>query len=259
MRDWQRREGPVLNWAEPEQCVKDAANSCPVPPLSPDVADEWMPRFRSLVQTVLQRGQNLHHPYYVGHQVPASIPIASLFDAIGTMCNQVMAIYEMGPWATAVERAMIAHVGGEIGYPAETFGGLITQRRFARESYITADSQKTLPSRMFGETESAIQNDWHSWCKTMCIIGVTRSAGILGIGTDQIIRIPVDQHRKMKVGVLDETLTQLEMDGRIVVAVVAGACSTTHRCVRPAARNRRCPVSVTKYGCTSMQHMAAPR
>ena len=29
-----------------------------------------------------------------------------MFDAVGAATNQVMAIYEMGPWATAVERVM---------------------------------------------------------------------------------------------------------------------------------------------------------
>ena len=71
---------------------------------TPPVADH----FADLVQTMLERGHNLHDPRYIGHQVPAPVPLAGLFDAVGSVTNQVMAIYEMGPWATAVEQAMVA-------------------------------------------------------------------------------------------------------------------------------------------------------
>ena len=75
---------------------------------------------------MLDRGHNLHDPRYIGHQVPASVPLAGLFDAVGSVTNQVMAIYDMGPWATAVEWAMVersAHRSA--GTPGE-FAGLVT-------------------------------------------------------------------------------------------------------------------------------------
>ena len=61
--------------------------------------------FPRLVALMLQRGHNLHDPRYIGHQVPASVPLAGLFDAVGSTTNQPMAIYDMGPWATAAEWA----------------------------------------------------------------------------------------------------------------------------------------------------------
>ena len=98
--------GNVLNWAAPHDNIARAGR----------MADEWdgsanaeqlAARFAELVQEMLSRGHNLHDPRYVGHQVPAPIPLAGLFDAVGSVTNQVMAIYEMGPWATAVEQAMV--------------------------------------------------------------------------------------------------------------------------------------------------------
>src|SRR3712207_7403337 len=57
--------------------------------------------FRS--RHTLARGQNLHHPHYIGHQVPAPVPLAAISELVGTITNQCMAIYEMGPWATRSE------------------------------------------------------------------------------------------------------------------------------------------------------------
>src|SRR5205807_10378010 len=68
----------------------------------------------------------MHHPHYVGHQVPAPVPLAALFDFVGTVTNQVMAIYEMGPWATAVEHAIINVVGERLRFESGKFAGLIT-------------------------------------------------------------------------------------------------------------------------------------
>ena len=221
----QGRDGPVLNWSEPKECVQDAAANLLRSPLPSDVTAEWLSRFTELVQTVLDRGQNLHHPRYIGHQVPASIPIAGLFDAIGTMTNQVMAIYEMGPWATSVERAMISKIGSEIGYAEDSFAGLITNGGSLANLTALLTARNTAVQGVWrdgiGDARRlafVVQNDVH-YC-------VTRSAGILGIGTNQIVRIPVDEKRKMRVDALNETLADLKDAGRIVVAVVAGACST---------------------------------
>ena len=75
---------------------------------------------------MLQRGHNLHDPHYIGHQVPASTPLASLFDVVGSATNQPMAIYDMGPWATAAEWAMIDRLGQLIGWQRDQFAGLVT-------------------------------------------------------------------------------------------------------------------------------------
>jgi L-2,4-diaminobutyrate decarboxylase len=104
-------DGPVLNWRTPPECIAAARSWLDRFPQagktgSAPGSEELSRRFGELVQAILDNGHNLHHPRYVGHQVPASIPIAALFDAVGSVTNQVMAIYEMGPWATAVERAI---------------------------------------------------------------------------------------------------------------------------------------------------------
>ena len=218
-------DAPVLNWSDPADCVRDASSHLDDGSWECDNPSIWLPEFSRLLETILARGQNLHHRRYIGHQVPASVPIAALFDAIGTSTNQVMAIYEMGPWATAVERSMIARLGAEIGYAPESFGGIMTN------GGSIANLTALLTAR-----NVAIDNAWqrgvHAATRAALVVQqdvhycVVRAAGILGIGTDNVIRIPVDERRKMRVDVLDETLSQLKIDGRGVIAVVAGACAT---------------------------------
>ena len=224
-RALETRSAPVLNWSDPAETVADALDSLSQTPLPYDAIDAWLQRFTDLLHTMLARGQNLHHPRYVGHQVPASVPLAGLFDALGSATNQVMAIYEMGPWATAVERAMIAQLGAEIGYRRDSFCGIVTHGGSLANltALLTARNVAIEGVWRTGTTGSArpvlvVQQDVH-YC-------VVRAAGILGIGTDEVIRIPVDERRKMRLDALDDALADLKRDGRTVIAVVAGACAT---------------------------------
>ena len=70
---------------------------------------------------------------------PGPVPLGGLFDAVGSVTNQVMAIYEMGPWATAVEQAMVAELGAAIGWAAGHLRRRRHPRRIARQPHRAAD------------------------------------------------------------------------------------------------------------------------
>lgn len=55
---------------------------------------------------------------------------------------------------------------------------------------------------------------------------IARAAGILGLGTKHVVKVGLDERRRMDVRELDATLADLKSKGRPIVAVVACACST---------------------------------
>jgi len=55
---------------------------------------------------------------------------------------------------------------------------------------------------------------------------VSRAAGVLGLGTAQVVRVALDARRRMDPARLEGTLRELQREGRPVVAVVACSCST---------------------------------
>jgi len=212
----------VLNWEEPAVNIEVASN------LLNDItsAESLAARFGELVQTMLDRGHNLHDPRYIGHQVPASVPIAGLFDAVGSVTNQVMAIYEMGPWATAVEQALIDKLGSEIGWQPGEFSGLVTHGG----SIANLTALLTARNVSLGEAWEAglsgkgpapvlvAHADAH-YC-------IARSAGILGLGTNNVIKAALDDRRRIDPKQLDETLADLRKQNRPIIAVSACACAT---------------------------------
>jgi len=212
----------VLNWSDPHDAIREAESFLTA---SKGVKDQpaLLKQFRDVVGHMLRRGQNLHHPHYIGHQVPASVPLAGLFDSIGSVTNQVMAIYEMGPWSTAVEHALVRALCAKVGWDADTSTGLLTHGGSLANltALLTARNVMIPDSWENGLPENAVliaHADAH-YC-------VTRSAGILGLGTRQVVRARLDTHRRMCPEALNESLTELRRAGRPIVAVSACACAT---------------------------------
>ena len=79
-----------------------------------------------LLGAVIAQSNHLHHPCYVGHQVTAPMPQAALWEMAGTLLNNAMPVYEMGPVATAMERNLVRWMGVQLGYDRLACAGVIT-------------------------------------------------------------------------------------------------------------------------------------
>ena len=233
----ERSEGPVLPWVEPPEGIRAAAallHAAPTPdsvcaagPADPSLSvEEVSDHFAHLVKVMLERGLNLHNPRYIGHQVPAPVPIAGLFDAVGSVTNQVMAIYEMGPWATAVEQAMIQELGAVIGWAPDTFAGTITHGG----SLANLTALLTARNVALGDVwEHGLASDGARpvlLAHADAHYSVARAAGILGLGSRQIVPVGLDARGRMDSQRLDEELVRLRAQNQPIVGVVACACAT---------------------------------
>ena len=224
----QGRETAVLNWWHPAAnaadagAVLDAGTAGPVS-LDPEAVAA---RFADLVRTALDRGQNLHSPRYVGHQVPPPVPLAGLFDAVSAATNQPMAIYEMGPWATAVEVALVERLGAKLGYRPGTFDGLVTHggsianttALLTARNVALGDAWEAGVARP-GPPPVLVAHAEAHYC-------ISRSAGILGLGTKQVVRPPLDDRRRIDPAALDAALADLKRKGHPVIAVAASSPAT---------------------------------
>jgi L-2,4-diaminobutyrate decarboxylase len=226
MESAQSSSGNVLNWNEPPENCRLASEYLDPTSSSQDAAKPLVDRFEELASVMLDRGHNLHDPRYIGHQVPASVPLAGLFDAIGSVTNQVMAIYEMGPWATAVERSLVDRVGQAIGFEADTFAGLVTHGG-------TLGNMTGLLTARNVTLGDAWESGLHASGAAPVLVAhsdshysISRTAGMIGIGTGNVVRVRLDQQRRMDPNHLDETLTELRRKGTPIIAVAACACAT---------------------------------
>ena len=228
MSDAESSQGDVLPWRPPAELVELGHQvldeSVTASSLDPESAEK---RFTKIVEVMLTHSHRLHDPRYIGHQVPAPVPLGGLFDAVGSVTNQVMAVYEMGPWATAVERVMVETLGREIGWTPGEFTGVVTHGGSlanltalltARNIRLPDVWNRGLANPKQGEPVIVAQADSH--------YSIARAAGVMGLGVKNVIPVPLDERRRMDPVELESILERLETEGRPVIAVVAGACAT---------------------------------
>lgn len=223
----------VLNWNTPSENLAAArqiaskSTELTASDRQGEQPEAFASRALQLAETILERQHNLHDPRYIGHQVPPPVPIAALFEAISALSNQGMAVYEMGPWASAVEALMVELLGRKIGFSDGEFSGVVT----------SGGSLANLTALLTARNV-AMANAWqagmnHPANKKPVLIthdevhySIDRAAGVIGIGADQVIRCKVDDKQRMDVVDLERLIGEMKAAGRPIVAVVAAACST---------------------------------
>jgi len=207
--------GSVLNWRAPRENIRLAAS------MLESGGDPG-----TLVDEVLSRGQTIHDPRYMGHQVPPPLPLAALFEAVSSLSNQGMTVYEMGPWSSAVERVVIDKLGDQLGLQPG-FGGVVTS------GGSLANLTALLVARNKAHGDIWQKGSFGAGGAQPVILAsaeshysIQRAAGILGVGTDHCVPLAADPRGKVDPEQLERQLARLRDERRPVLAVVASACST---------------------------------
>jgi L-2,4-diaminobutyrate decarboxylase len=214
--------------------------SMPVLPADPPDAlvDHWPDRFpeqavsdpvgalTALLQDVLAKSNHLHHPHYAGHQVTAPLPQAAVTEMFSGLLNNAMAVYEMGPAATAMERSLLRWLGARCGFDRAHVDGVFT----------SGGSAGNLTAMLAARQERAGFDAWnggHAAGPPLAVLvaesahySVKRAVQIMGWGTAGMIPVPVDERFKMRPDALPAALDEAARRGRRVIAVAASACST---------------------------------
>jgi L-2,4-diaminobutyrate decarboxylase len=177
---------------------------------------------QKLVKVILANSNRLHHPLYMGHQVAVPMAGAAFADLINGATNNSMPVYEMGPAASAIERKVIQWALGKLNWD-KTGAGVMTH----------GGSMANLTC-MLAARAHAMPDAWKKGVSPNVVIMVpqsshyslSRAAAIMGLGTESVAAIPVDEFFRIRTKELAETYNSLVKDGKKVIAVVANSCAT---------------------------------
>lgn len=169
---------------------------------------------------------HLAHPMYMGHQVAPPLPHAVLADALASLLNQSVAVWEMSPTGTPVEAQVVRWLADAVGYPASAAGTLTSGGSAANLTGLLAAREARFPGAWTGgvartadAARAVLLVSEHSH------YSVERSAGLMGMGSDAVVRV-AEREGRMDPAALDDTLAALRREGRIPFAVSATAGST---------------------------------
>ncbi|MBC36060.1 MAG: pyridoxal-dependent decarboxylase [Bacteroidetes bacterium] len=177
----------------------------------------------SFYKKFLDHANHLHHPKYIGHQVVPPLPVAALSDLMATFSNNGMAIYEMGPASTAIERNVIEWLLDFVGWNGNS-NGLITSGGSLGNLTALLAARQNFPE--YDIWENGVKSELAVMVSAESHYSVERSIRIMGLGSESIIKLPVIDHR-IDSNLLEDELVKAKENGKKVFALIGNACSTS--------------------------------
>jgi L-2,4-diaminobutyrate decarboxylase len=185
-----------------------------------------------VLSSFLDAAQRLHHPRFLGHQVSAPAPAAALASLVRAATNNGMAVFEMGPAAVAMERAVLSRLRALAGLPPAADGVLVSGGSLGNLTALLAARQARAGFDVW-ERGVAHGPPLAIACSDQAHYSVERAARVLGLGRAGVVTVPSDARFRMSRGALAAVLDAADAAGRRVFAIVASAGSTATGALDP--------------------------
>ncbi|MEU6985462.1 aspartate aminotransferase family protein [Streptomyces sp. NPDC046324] len=165
-----------------------------------------------------------HHPRYLGHlNCPVVIP-AVLGEAVLSAVNSSLDTWDQSAGGTLIERKLIDWTTGRIGFGPSADG-----------VFTSGGSQSNLQALLLARQEAKTTDlsKLRVFTSDCSHFSVQKSAGLLGLGPDAVISIPVDRNKRMQSVVLAAELEACRAEGLVPMAIVATAGTTDFGSIDP--------------------------
>lgn len=212
--------GPVSTCRTPSHIAEDFAGPLPRGPRPPEAV--WEEVWDRIAGDSIQ----LAHPMYMGHQVAPTLPHAVMADAVASLLNQSLAVWEMSPAGTLVEAQVIRWLAGALGFPASAEGTLVSGGSVANLTGLLAAREARFPGCWrHGVAASREASRAVLLVSAQSHYSVERTAGLMGLGSEAV-RPVGERGGRMDPQALAEALAALRREDRVPLAVCATAGST---------------------------------
>ena len=177
------------------------------------------------------------HPHTAAHLHCPPLLSALAAELVVSALNQSMDSFDQAPIATVLEKKLIRWLCAEAALP-ETSGGTFTtggtQSNYmglllARDAY--SQSRWNWSAQKAGLPPEA--HRLRVFCSDVAHFTVEKSVAQLGLGTDSVVRVAVDEQFRMKPEALQAALAAIRAERLLPFAVVATAGTTDFGSIDP--------------------------
>jgi L-2,4-diaminobutyrate decarboxylase len=192
------------------------------------IASSDATRLEAIIDLYVETGIQVHSPGYMGRQFSGVVPLCGVMDLVSSIVNQPSSFYEAAQLPSVVERIMAEEFNRFIGWPDEQFTMITTSGgSLANLTAILAARNHKYPefwkrgnaALPAGQLPAiAVGADVH--------YSVTRAAGILGIGSAQVLRLPLNEEQQICASQAEILLLQAESLGLQVFCMVVSSGTT---------------------------------
>ena len=177
------------------------------------------------------------NPHTAAHLHCPPLLTALAADAVISALNQSMDSFDLGPIATILEQKFVRWLASEVGFPATangTFTAGGTQSNYmglllARDAFLKSRFQWLAQTRGLPPEAGRMR----ILCSEVAHFTVEKSAAQLGLGTDAVVKVAVDEEFRMRPESLRTALAELQDKKLLPFTIVATAGTTDFGSIDP--------------------------
>ncbi|HEV2713894.1 MAG TPA: pyridoxal-dependent decarboxylase, partial [Terriglobales bacterium] len=189
------------------------------------------------IRLVISNSVDVNHPHTAAHLHCPPLLAALTAEVVISALNQSMDSFDQAPIATVIEQKMIRWLCDQAGLPGTSDG-----------TFTTGGSQSNYMALLLAR-DASLQKHWNwsaqksglppesrrlrIFCSEVAHFTVEKSASQLGLGTDAVLRVAVDESFRMSPVALRNSLEVTRAAGLVPMAVVVTAGTTDFGSVDP--------------------------
>lgn len=175
---------------------------------------------QALMKKVMSHSINFHSKGYVGHQVAVTLPLTALTSAMMAYMNNCTTVYELGMAGNAMEKVVISHMAEKFGYNQGATGFVASGGSMGNlTALVTARTSSGIEEKDYHRLAVMVSGEAH--------YSVERAAKIMGIRSENIIKVPVGEDFGIRPELLEHIYQKAVSEGKIVFCIVGCACTTS--------------------------------
>ncbi len=165
--------------------------------------------------------RSYRHRLHFGHQRPAPTLASTAADVLSGVTNTTVSVFEAGPFSVALEDTVQSWLRDLFRLPDS-----------AAVTFTNGGSESTLTALFCARERWDRLNPGNDFRDACVLIGahahycVERSARVIGIRPENILRVPTDQHGRVSILELRQMVKEVRRAGQPVLAIVANAGTT---------------------------------
>jgi len=176
-----------------------------------------------LVSQIIDSSLHLCHPRFAAQQVAAPVPVAALVESLVAALNNSVAVWDMSPAATVIDREIMNRFKRLFGFPARAEGSSVPGGALANlTGLLVARAQLAPAAWRRGQAQVAIL------AGAQTHYSIHRAAGILGLGADSVFTVPIDARHRTDTEATPDVFRAARKAGfrRFVLVATSGSTPT---------------------------------
>lgn len=216
---------PVLAQVEPGWLQGQLPAS---PPVKGEPPETW---FADLDRLVLPAVTHWNHPGFLGYFGITGSPPGVVADLISSALNVNGMLWKTCPALTELEQVVVSWYAQALGLPSSWFGMITDTASTSTLLALGAARERALPGSR--DTGLGGAPRLRLYCSQEAHSSVDKAAMVLGIGRENVVRVPADAEFRMRPDLLAEAVARDRRAGFLPFAVVATVGTTSSTSVDP--------------------------